>query len=76
MGIPFIGPKESSLDELVGPDSLMVQDIDDRDAWVQAIREILKTGAAEISLMMDRYLEKCHFHWLKWLTAEQADLPI
>lgn len=77
MGVPFIGPKGSSLDELVGPDSVMVQDIDDRDAWVQAIRELLRTGAAEIPLAMIRYLEVCHFHWLRWLTtAGKGDLAI
>jgi hypothetical protein len=77
MGVPFIGPKGSSLDELVGVDSVMVQDIDDRNAWVRAIREVLRTGAAEIGLTLDRYLEMCHSHWFKWLaSAAKGDLPI
>jgi hypothetical protein len=69
IGIPFIGPKGSSLDELVSVDSVMLQDIDDRDAWVRAIQDILRTGATGVPGMTDRYLDICHAHWFKWLAS-------
>jgi hypothetical protein len=67
MGIPFIGPAGSSLEDLVGPDSVMVQDIANKAAWVDAIREVLTTGMTEMESIRAQYLEVCHTQWSKWL---------
>jgi hypothetical protein len=72
MGIPFVGPKGSSLDQLVGSDSVMVQDIDDKDAWVDAIQKVFTMGHAEIAPLMDRYLNSCCSRWSEWLRLEEA----
>jgi hypothetical protein len=75
-GVPFVGPKGSSLDELVGSDSIMVQEIDDEEAWVSAIRKILSAGATEMTLTKDRYMNRCHANWFKWLgTAQDQASP-
>jgi hypothetical protein len=74
MGIPFIGPKGSSLEELVGSDSLMVQDIENKDAWINAIEKVLKTGAVEMESTRVRCLEMCHTQWSKWLSTMRNEV--
>lgn len=75
MGIPFVGPKGSSLDELICLDSAMVQEIENKNAWVRTIRMMLTTETSEMMLMADRYMKKCNSDWSKWLATAQ-DMPV
>jgi hypothetical protein len=71
VGTPFVGPAGSSLGELVGPDTILLQPLEDKESWLRAIRAILGRETVEIEPLADHYLKLCHTRWSEWL-AELA----
>jgi hypothetical protein len=64
LGTPVVGPRDSSLIELLGPDSAWLVDGDD---WLTAINAAIRADAEEIATVAGAAYRRVAVAWDKWV---------
>lgn len=72
LGTPVVGPRASSLAELLGLDSGLLVDrdgIDPEDSWTEAIKFDVNDGASVIPLIANRFRQSTVKSWHGWVAS-------
>lgn len=66
LGTPVVGPRGSSLGDLLGPDSSLLAARDEHDSWSRAVFYAVADGQEEFIASVRNYHERCIIAWAKY----------
>ncbi len=74
LGTPVVGPRGSSLGDLLGPDSSLLAARDEHDCWSRAVFYAVAEGQDEFITSVRNYHDRCILAWAEY-ALENTERP-